>query len=298
MVMRVLALGSCRLHEPLVSAHRRGEATYLNLGFGRGRPIYMHDVDEAIQFVRIVRGEVAMPGPLRRFAYDRGLRVTRGMRRALEQADRVVLEVCTDKHYEVAGWTLNVNELHRHLVAETGAAGVAWWQAIDRGQRPPPAMIVPLEAALRRGWRGWWRVDDGHAQVLRELAFRYLSADEIAQGLMRLQGLLDRTVLVVPHVVVRLPDGSLLNERLQHIEKAIAAAHRVGLPLLDPRRFVERDGQARVLDDGGRDLHHYARDYLPVVGSEIVEALRSLTHAAGSPSTVQRRMTRGSLATS
>jgi hypothetical protein len=78
----------------------------------------------------------------------------------------------------------------------------------------------------------------------------------------------------MPHVVVRLPDGSHLAERLQHVEKTIEAARMIGLPFLDPRTFIERDGQSRVLDKGGTDFHHYADDYVPVVGREIVEALR------------------------
>jgi hypothetical protein len=80
-------------------------------------------------------------------------------------------------------------------------------------------------------------------------------------------------VLVVPHVAVRLPDGSLLGERLEHIDKTMEAARRVGLPVLDSRSFVDRDGQQRALGESRTDFHHYAADYLPVVGREIVKSL-------------------------
>src|SRR5689334_22776659 len=135
--MQVLALGSCRVHLPLTAAQQAGEIDYLNLRFKRNRPIYLHDVHEAIQFVRLARGELAMPDNVLPFAYDRGLRVDRGMIAALDRAERVVLELCTDKHYEAAGWTLNVNELHRHLVEAAGPAGQEWWDTIDCGERPP-----------------------------------------------------------------------------------------------------------------------------------------------------------------
>ena len=77
--MRVLALGSCRVHEPLTAAAEAGEIEYLNRHFRRNHPVYMHDIHEAIQFVRLARQEIAMPDEMRPFAYERGLRVDRGM---------------------------------------------------------------------------------------------------------------------------------------------------------------------------------------------------------------------------
>jgi hypothetical protein len=215
-----------------------------------------------------------MPHGIRPYAYERGLRIDRGMIRAFERADRVVVEVCTDKHYEVLGWTMNVNELHRNLVERGGEAGQQWWDAIDRNERPSEALAREVEGRLGSHWLWRWRTGDGHRLVLRQLTFRYLSAAEIADGLGQLRSLLARPILVVPHVVVRLPDGNTLAERLQHVEKAIEAASAVGLPWLDPRQFVLRDGQSRALADGGLDYHHYSADYMPVVGREIVQALR------------------------
>jgi hypothetical protein len=272
--MRVLALGSCRIHDPLAEAHRTGGVEYLNRGFKRRHAIFLHDVHEAIQFVRLVRGEVTMPKTVRPFAYERGLSLHRRLTMPLEQAEHVVVEACTDKHYEAAGWTLNVNEIYRLLVGAAPATANEWWQIIDHGHRPSEALIEAVEAEFRARWRTRWQFSEGHRLVLRELTFRYLTASEIAEGLACLQALLARPLLVVPHVAVRLPDGRYLAERLQHIEKTIEAARTVGLPFLDPQTFIERDGQARVLDKNGTDFHHYAADYMPVVGREIVEALR------------------------
>ncbi len=273
--MRVLALGSCRVHDPLISAQQQGEIECLNGQFRPRPPLYLHDVREAVQFVRLVRGEIAMPKRMRCFAFDGGLRLRRSMKAPLDQAESLVIEICTDKHYEARGWTLNVNEIHARLVVGGGAVAEEWWKAVDRQQRPSEALIRSVEEALRRRWQRLWRVDDGERLVLRELTLRYLSAAEIADGLARLQTLIARPILVVPHVAVRLPDGSLLAERLRHVEKTIEAARKVGLPVLDPRTFIERDGQASVLDNAGTDFHHYAAAYLPIVGRDFVKALKA-----------------------
>ncbi|MCF8532896.1 MAG: hypothetical protein K9G48_07825 [Reyranella sp.] len=270
--MRVLALGSCRIDLPLRAMESREGIDYLSPRFRKRPPIYLHDVHEAIQFVRLVRGEIVLPKEFLPFAYEQGLRWDRRMPQLLEQAECVVVEVCTDKHYEVAGWTFNVNEIVRQL--RTGPVGEEWWLAIDRGQLPSEALAQGVEEELRAHWRTRRRFGEGHRRVLRELTFRYQSAPEIAQGLARLQALLARPLLVVPHVAVRLADGSPLAERLQHVEKTVEAARSLGLPVMDPRSFVGRDGQSRALGKGGADFNHYATDYLPVVGREIVAALR------------------------
>jgi len=268
-LMRLLALGSCRVHDPLMASHREGRVDYLNRRFKTRHPIYLHDVHEMTQFVRLARGETAMPPGIGPFAFDKGLRLDERMPALIDQADCLVIEVCTDKHYEAIGFTLNVNEVHRQLVEGTGAAGAAWWAEIDRGNRPSEDLVQHVEAALR----GRRTLTKTHRLMLREMSFAHLSPSEIARGMAELRALVDRPILVMPHVAVRLADGAMLGERLGHIEKVLTAARKAGLPTLDPRAFVERDGQERAMDNGGADSHHYAKHYLPTVGSEIVQAL-------------------------
>lgn len=281
--LHVLALGSCRVHKPLLSAHRHGDIRYLNRPFTFWRRVYMHDVHAALQFVRLARGELTMPADLRPFACDGGLRPHASMSAAVAQADAVVIELCTDKHYSLGPWTIDLNELLTRIVEPAGTAGREWRRAIERRQRPTEAMVRAVEAALRSHWRARWQVNDGYRWLLSELAFRSLTQEDIADGLRRLQQKLERPLLVVPHVAVSLPDGRYLAERLRHVEKTVAAAGLARLPCLDPRVFVQRDGQARALDRRGTDYNHYARAYMPVVARELVGALRRHVPAAVNP---------------
>ena len=267
--MRLLVLGSCRVHDPLMASHRAGRVDYLNRRFKTRHPIYLHDVHEMTQFVRLARGETAMPPGIGPFAFDKGLRLDERMPALIDQADCLVIEVCTDKHYEAIGFTLNVNEVHRQLIEGTGAAGEAWWAEIDRRNRPSEDLVQGVEAALRARRS----LTETHRLILREISFAQLSSSDIARGMAELRALVDRPILVMPHVAVRLADGAMLGERLGHIEKVLTAARKAGLPTLDPRAFVERDGQERAMDNGGADSHHYAKHYLRTVGAEIVQAL-------------------------
>lgn len=210
-----------------------------------------------------------MPAGIVPFAFNEW-RPGRPMPRLLGDAERLVIEVCTDKHYAAAGHTLNINEIHRQIVAPAGDAGATWWHDAHRGLKAPDRVIAAAEAALARSRE----LTDTDRRVLREIGLVTLSSAAIAEGMARLQGLVACPILVLPHVAVRLADGSVLGERIEHIEKAIGAARLSGLAVLDPRRFVERDGQERALAERGTDIHHYAPDYLPTVGREIADSLR------------------------
>ena len=237
--MRLLALGSCRVHDPLMASHREGRVDYLNRRFKTRHPIYLHEIHEMTQFVQLAREETAMPPGIGSFAFDKGLRLDERMPALIDQANGLVIEVCTDKHYEAIGFTLNVNEVHRQLVEGTGAAGAAWWAEIDRGDRPSDDLVQRVEATLRARRT----LTETHRLMLREISFAQLSPSDIARGMEHLRALIRRPILVLPHVAVRLADGAMLGERLGHIEKILAAARDAGLPTLDPRAFVERDGQ-------------------------------------------------------
>jgi hypothetical protein len=215
-----------------------------------------------------------MPVELRPFACDGGLRPHDSMRKAVAQADAVVFESCTDKHYSLGDWTIDLNELSRRIVQPAGAVGREWRRAVERHQRPPESMVREVEAALHAHWRARWQFNNGYRWLLRDLAFRYLPQEDIAEGLLRLQQRLGRPLLVVSHVAVSLPDGRYLAERLRHVEKTLVAARQAGLPCVDPRAFVQRDGQVRALERRGTDYNHYAGAYLPIVAGELVIALR------------------------
>ncbi|WP_421997862.1 hypothetical protein [Reyranella sp.] len=265
---RVFAFGSCRVHDPLAAAHRMGTVDPLARHIRAPWPIFVHDIRETLQLARLLAGEAVLPDDIAPFVFRGGWRPP-PRPALLAAAGCVVVEVCTDRHYGAMGHALNINEIHRQIVEPAGEAGTAWWADAHAGHAPAAAVVEAAEQALRRSGR----LTPMHERLLREIVLVTLSAAEIADGLAELHRRLAIPILVVPHVAVRLPDGTLLAERVAHIEKVIEAARQAGMPVLNPRSFVGRDGQSRAMGDRGRDFHHYATDYLPVVGSEIVLAI-------------------------
>jgi len=89
--MRVLALGSCRIHDPLVVTHRLGQVEYLNRRFKSREPIYLQDIHEMIQFFRLAMGEIPMPAEIGPFAFYKGLRFDKRMPRVLRDAEALLV---------------------------------------------------------------------------------------------------------------------------------------------------------------------------------------------------------------
>ncbi len=267
--LRTLALGSCRVHDPLSAMHALDQIYYLNSDIESSSSSYLHDVHEMIQFLQLLKGMISMPAVIVPFAF-------RNWRPAAQvatigRAERLVTEVCTDKHYEAMGYTLNINEIHRQLVEPAGEPGHLWWNDAHQGDSAPADVILSVEAELMR--RG--RLTKAHSQILHEITLVTLTTTAMTEALGKLRSLIPCPILVMPHIAVHREDGTSLAERKVHIGKTIEAAHHCGLRVLDPELFIARDKQECVLADGGRDLHHYAADYLPTVGFEIVQALRS-----------------------
>jgi len=114
-------------------SHRLGQVEYLNRRFKSREPIYLQDIHEMIQFFRLAMGEIPMPAEIGPFAFYKGLRFDKRMPRVLRDAERVVIEVCTDKHYHAMGYampsarTRSIGSLSKRRARPGGPGG---WKSI------------------------------------------------------------------------------------------------------------------------------------------------------------------------
>ena len=108
--MRVLVCGSCRVGKPCRKAAGPGEVV-INVA---NVLAFSHSAPEALQQLRMLRGELAQPPDALKPYLTAQLP---WVERADTQADACILEVCTRKLYVVEGWLIP----HRSLAALTEA---------------------------------------------------------------------------------------------------------------------------------------------------------------------------------
>ena len=99
--MKVYVIGSCRVHGPL-----RGRPEYV-----KGVEGYTHTAREAIQRIKFVRGRQLIPNEVAPYVFLRGRTpaITPEHKRALDSADVVVVEVCSEKSVFHDGYWVNLN---------------------------------------------------------------------------------------------------------------------------------------------------------------------------------------------
>lgn len=102
--MRFFVIGSCRVHGPLASEP----------GYSSGMSGYTHNAKEAIQHIRLVKKEKAVPNKLRKFVFGRDANPWRQCQKdSFNGADITVVEISTGKINEFDGWYLQSNYISR-----------------------------------------------------------------------------------------------------------------------------------------------------------------------------------------
>ena len=99
--MNVYVIGSCRVHGPL-----RGRPEYV-----KGVEGYTHTAREAIQRIKFVRGRQLIPNEIAPYVFlrDRPPAITPAHKLALDSADVVLVEVCSEKNVFHDGHWVNLN---------------------------------------------------------------------------------------------------------------------------------------------------------------------------------------------
>lgn len=272
--MQILTLGSCRVHDPVVATARRGEIEDVNRLFGPGDRIYVHAPNEIMQFCRIITGEVSLSPDMAKYVYQQSSSpLSPALRPHYDRAEAVVVEICTNKEFSAGGVAMNINEISRQTINVGGPATRAWWNEVARGQCTDAGMIAAAIDELKRAGREVGAADEF---VLRELKCQRLAPEEMKRKVAEVVELIGRPMLLVPHIRVRTVTGEWFEGRNVHVTMLLDIARSLNLPVLDPHTFVERNGQAVVLADEGRDFNHYAKSYIETVGEAIREAVMAL----------------------
>lgn len=110
--MKLLLLGSCRIHYPLGSVDEANNIEILN----KVDPMwFMHNVRAAEQSLRIIKGELAPPLHLKEliFETDDSRHIDYVAPDAVSSADAIVIEMCTLKSLRLEGWELNPHRVFR-----------------------------------------------------------------------------------------------------------------------------------------------------------------------------------------
>jgi hypothetical protein len=282
--IRVLTLGSCRVHGPVFEAGTSVVAAYPDLALATTH--YFHTVGANLQFLQILAGTASVPQAAYPWIFLDGrfqpptVPEPKGLRGFLDGIDAVLVEVCADDEINAYGVQLHRQEIVRSFVELGGAAAAAWWASLNRGDDPEPLFGAALAEV----------VASDRAPALESLLFlrnarlTRTSRADIARALTDLAAFVGRRIGVVTHIDAIGSDGGPIARRRQVIETVVAAAGDAGVPVFQPGIFITTYGQPSVLENGGTDAAHYNPSFLPTAGRALVAFACSFAATRSGPS--------------
>ncbi len=257
---RITPIGTCRIHTPL----RRAVPRYpiemdLRRNYG-----FVHSSQEALQLIRFLQGEQALPtevAPI--LARDGDLDVYQGIQ--WDVADVHLVEISSSKLVSSHGVAVQINYIARHFAdffASTERSR-AYWSAVKARKRHDLLDLVRHDPTYRR-------MSHADRELLLSLSisqqsYRALQADmaEIVERLGR-----DRVVFVT-HVNAIAADDHVIPARDRLIRIVHSAAEQLEVPVYDPSDLMREFGQDQALENGGLDLTHFTPTFSDAVFDEL-----------------------------
>lgn len=267
--LRAVAIGSCRLSNPIAVLAQRGDLSLSVIGLEA-----THTALETLQALDFVTGAVDLPDRLSPYIFDLEQTPPRDdLARALRDGvDGFVAEISDDRYFSYRDICLQQNFLSRNLVRPYGSALLGWFRRVCSGAPVDEACVQTALEALSAGGH---RHDEDMADLLRNVRYQSQTEQEIADNLHAMTSRFPGRWVIVGAFDVPGHDGVIMRHRRDLNKKLASAAKRCGAIFYDPSRLVTEYGASTALDGGGADIYEYAADFYPTVGQTMVSLLRT-----------------------
>ena len=282
--MEIFGLGACLLHGPLGAAVRQGIATssFSRIPNGVLPPAY--SIDEAVQLVRFVGGDITIPSELRPFcSIPQAMDPTTVPGGGLSTADIVVLEINSPVRIVYRDLCLVRSEIMGRIFEPlraiqpdiVGAINAWYYRGLLSCEEP---VRKSASEALVSSVPDHWEDAELLRSSLSETRGSIRNAQELEQGIGALLGLVEGVPLgVMTYTHQYTPDGRPLPWPPEFVEQQVAAATKLGLPYFQPSRVVEQVGVAEALQE---DRVHYRDEFQNVMADVLVDFANHVSSAA------------------
>jgi hypothetical protein len=285
---RVTVLGTCRVYDPFAILDRDGAVEVRNAGvYG-----FVHYTKEALQQLRVMHGEQAIPAELQIYVTHRELPTAADgnlatIENRLGGTDLLVVEVSSLKEIAYRGLYLQINRLRNELVGEREELQ-RWWKRLYDKEG------IGTSAAEREEFLGE-DLSPLERELVRGIEVQMQTADSVAADMEAIRAYFAGPVLWVSHFdTVGLKSGVEIPLRKRLARAVEAGAARLGDPFFNPRRDVETFGMERALVDMG----HYQPEFQAELASRfeamLPELLASGSAASSSPTRSANELPSGS----
>src|SRR6185437_6772589 len=207
-------------------------------------------------------------------------------RKAVDDAELILLEICTSENIKLDGWFLHRNQFPRLILQpildakglppEAKKAVHAWWAALlgrkEAGQIEAGKVLIEHLPETAN--------DEMTRAVILEARLYPDTRDELKAGITALRSQLgDKPVGLLVHYRRFMPDGRAVSWPLEFRANLLDIARVCRIPVYDPGPMILRYGTKSAL---APDFTHYTREFVPTVADEYRRFIDAAFSAADS----------------
>jgi hypothetical protein len=269
-VPKVTVIGTCRVHHPLRNLEQRGKITLNNGGLGS----FVHSSPEALLRLRVLLGLESYDKQFVKLQVGeaKDLRLTPEDDFDFSETDLLVVELSTIKALSLLGQPLQFNEVNRHMCTPYDEFGKAIRKNLNVAfnTRAPSVEFPEIDAPEN--------YPKEYIDLIKELKPLVLDSFAISTDINEMRKLADVPILLVNHINLPGSNGKLITSRNKLCNIINQYAEREGVEVFNPAEMFRSHAPEELLMNDGKDLNHYAKDKLHIVGDIQLE---TILHALG-----------------
>jgi hypothetical protein len=260
MYLKILLIGTCRIHEPICSISK-DKPQILNVErIGESAQYYTHSTPEIKQRILYLQKDYQIEKPLA--MYQLGPypepKLVEGF--SINDADVILIEVPSRKTYQY----------HNHLLQES--------RLNTRLKNLNPELLVDWRKWADEKFKGVGGNDKfdtsnyfdsnktNDHQIISNIFPNMHGIDETLNDIVEIYNITNKKAIFVTHINGVDKRGNLLQSRDELIEKIIIHCKEKNIPCINPTEIVMKIGQKLAMGKDGRDLNHYHPDALTEIG--------------------------------
>lgn len=257
-IPRVTVIGTCRVHHPLRNLEQRGKLILNNGGLGS----FVHSSPEALLRLRVLLGLEAYDEQFVKLQVGetKDLRLNPDDEYDFSGTDLLVIELSTIKALSLLGQPLQFNEVNRHMCTPYGEFGKAIRKNLNVAFNTRADFVELPEIEPPENY------PKEYIGLIRELKPVVLDSSAISTDINEMRKLANVPILLVNHINLPGSNGKLITSRNKLCNIINEYAESEGVELFNPAEMFTHHAPEELLMDDGKDLNHYAKDKLHVVG--------------------------------
>ena len=256
----VTVIGTCRVHHTLRAIEKKGLIQLNNGGLGT----FVHSTPEILFRLKVLLGMETYQEDLIKLQAGEleETKLKSDEEFDFTNTDILVIELSSIKAMSFQNNPLQLNEVKRHMCTPYGDFGKILRANIRSTFNGRKEFIDLPDIEIPKSF------PPDYLEIINKLKLNILSEQQIFSDLNQISSLVKIPILLVNHINLPKEGGELIISRNKLCEMVNKFSKLENIPVFNPVEMFKKYKREELLMKEGKDLNHYAKNKLLVVGNE------------------------------